>query len=78
MTGLDLNEGMLAVARRLRPEIDWRQGDALDLPFADHAFDAVVSQFALMFFPGDRVLDVGCGTGVLAREAAARAARRAA
>ena len=49
--GLDLNEGMLAVARRLRPEIDWRQGDALDLPFADHAFDVVVSQFALMFFP---------------------------
>ena len=42
---------MLAVARRLRPEIDWRQGDALDLPFADHAFDVVVSQFALMFFP---------------------------
>ena len=51
VTGLDLNEGMLAVARRLRPEIDWRHGDALDLPFADHAFDAVVSQFAFMFFP---------------------------
>jgi SAM-dependent methyltransferase len=51
VTGLDLNEGMLAVARRLRPEIDWRQGDALDLPFADHAFDVAVSQFALMFFP---------------------------
>jgi SAM-dependent methyltransferase len=55
VTGLDLNPGMLAVARRLRPEIDWRQGDALDLPFADHAFDVVVSQFALMFFP-DRPL----------------------
>jgi SAM-dependent methyltransferase len=51
VTGLDLNEGMLAVARRLRPEIDWRQGDAQDLPFADHAFDVVMSQFALMFFP---------------------------
>ena len=24
VTGLDLNEGMLAVARRLRPQIDWR------------------------------------------------------
>jgi ubiquinone/menaquinone biosynthesis C-methylase UbiE len=55
VTGLDLNEGMLAVARRLRPEIDWRHGDALDLPFADHAFDVVLSQFALMFFP-DRPL----------------------
>jgi SAM-dependent methyltransferase len=51
VTGLDLNDGMLGVARRLRPEIDWRQGDALDLPFADHAFDVVASQFALMFFP---------------------------
>ena len=51
VSGLDLNEGMLAVARRLRPEIEWRQGDALDLPFEDGAFDAVVSQFALMFLP---------------------------
>jgi SAM-dependent methyltransferase len=54
VTGLDLNEGMLAVARRLRPEIDWRQGDAAKLPFEGSAFDVVVSQFALMFFP-DRV-----------------------
>jgi SAM-dependent methyltransferase len=53
VTGLDLNEGMLAVARRLRPEIDWRQGDAAKLPFEDSA-NVVVSQFALMFFP-DRV-----------------------
>jgi SAM-dependent methyltransferase len=54
VVGLDLNEGMLAVARRLRPEIDWQQGDATKLPFEDSAFDVVVSQFALMFFP-DRV-----------------------
>jgi SAM-dependent methyltransferase len=51
VTGLDLNEGMLAVARRLRPEIEWRQGDAAKLPFQDGAFDVVVSQFGLMFFP---------------------------
>jgi ubiquinone/menaquinone biosynthesis C-methylase UbiE len=25
VTGLDLNEGMLEVARRLRPQVDWRQ-----------------------------------------------------
>jgi SAM-dependent methyltransferase len=54
VTGLDLNEGMLAVARRLRPEMDWRQGDAAKLPFEDSAFDVVASQFSLMFFP-DRV-----------------------
>jgi SAM-dependent methyltransferase len=51
VTGLDLNEAMLAVARRLCPEIAWRQGDAAKLPFQDSAFDAVISQFALMFFP---------------------------
>ncbi|MEE8535970.1 MAG: methyltransferase domain-containing protein [Kiloniellales bacterium] len=51
VTGLDINDGMLAVARRLAPEIDWRQGDAAALPFEDGAFDAVVSQFVLMFVP---------------------------
>jgi ubiquinone/menaquinone biosynthesis C-methylase UbiE len=54
VTGLDLNEGMLAVARRLEPKIDWRQADAQKLPFANSAFDVVVSQFMLMFVP-DRV-----------------------
>ncbi len=54
VTGLDINDGMLTVARRLRPEIDWRQGDAVDLPFNDGSFEAVVCPFALMFFP-DRV-----------------------
>jgi ubiquinone/menaquinone biosynthesis C-methylase UbiE len=51
VTGLDLNEGMLAVARRLRPDLDWRVGDAAQLPFADGTFDAVLCQMALMFFP---------------------------
>ena len=52
VTGLDLNEGMLSVARLVGPGIDWRQGDAGDLPFDDESFDVVVSQFALMYFPG--------------------------
>jgi SAM-dependent methyltransferase len=51
VTGLDRNEGMLAVAQRLRPQIDWRQGDATALPFADASYDVVLSQFALMYFP---------------------------
>jgi SAM-dependent methyltransferase len=55
VTGVDLNQAMLTVARRVagevRPEIDWHQGDAADLPFADGAFDAVLCQMALMFFP---------------------------
>jgi SAM-dependent methyltransferase len=51
VAGLDVNEGMLTVARRLRPDLEWRQGDAADLPFEAAAFDAVLCQAALMFFP---------------------------
>ena len=50
VTGLDRNEGMLAAARAKAPTIEWRQGMAESLPFPDATFDAVVSQFALMFF----------------------------
>jgi ubiquinone/menaquinone biosynthesis C-methylase UbiE len=48
--GLDANSEMLAVARRKRADIEWRDGRAESLPFADASFDAVVSQFGLMFF----------------------------
>ncbi|MGQ0573854.1 MAG: methyltransferase domain-containing protein [Pseudonocardia sp.] len=51
VTGLDLNEAMLAVARRVRPDITWRRGDAAELPFPDASFDVVACQMALMFFP---------------------------
>jgi ubiquinone/menaquinone biosynthesis C-methylase UbiE len=49
--GVDLNEAMLSVARRVRPAIEFRQGDAALLPFGDESFDRVLSQMALMFFP---------------------------
>ncbi|WP_372638992.1 class I SAM-dependent methyltransferase [Fodinibius sp.] len=48
--GLDMNPGMLAVAEKLAPDIEWRQGVAEDLPWDDESFDIVVSQFGLMFF----------------------------
>jgi len=51
VVGLDLNEAMLAVAERVRPDLEWRQGDVARLPFADGEFDAVLCQMALMFFP---------------------------
>lgn len=54
VVGLDRNEDMLAVARRKDPAIEWQLGNAESLPFADGSFDAVVSQFGLMFFE-DRV-----------------------
>jgi SAM-dependent methyltransferase len=49
VTGLDLNPGMLAVAAEAAPALQWRQGDAMAMPFADRAFTVVVSQFGLMF-----------------------------
>jgi SAM-dependent methyltransferase len=54
VTGLDPNPGMLAVAAKLAPEIEWSQGTAESLPYADRSFDAVVSQFGLMFFTDRR------------------------
>lgn len=54
VVGLDCNDGMLAVARRIAPDIDWRTGQAEKLPFDDGSFDVVACQFALMFFE-DRV-----------------------
>lgn len=50
VTGLDANEEMLEVARRKSGKIDWRLGRAAELPFKDGSFDAVVSQFGMMFF----------------------------
>jgi SAM-dependent methyltransferase len=51
VVGVDLNDAMLAVARRLRPDLDWRSGDASALPFPEASFDVVMCQAALMFFP---------------------------
>ncbi len=50
VVGLDLNEAMLAVARRLYPDLDWRQGDAGSLPRGP-LLRAVTCSFGLMFFP---------------------------
>ena len=55
VAGLDLNQGMLAVARSLPPPdgpaIEWHEGSALDLPFHEGAFDVVLCQLGLQFFP---------------------------
>lgn len=49
----DLNQPMLdraAAVGTVRP-VEWRHADAMQLPFPDHAFDVVVCQFGVMFFP---------------------------
>ena len=50
VVGLDPNAGMLEMARRRGTGIEWREGAAEALPFDGGSFDAVVSQFGLMFF----------------------------
>lgn len=51
VAGLDLNPAMLAVARRVAPELEWRQGDAAALPFDERSFDVVTCQAGIFFFP---------------------------
>jgi SAM-dependent methyltransferase len=50
ITGIDLNEGMLNVARRY-PQVEWHQGSATELPFDPGSFDVVLCQQGLQFFP---------------------------
>ncbi len=50
VVGLDVNPGMLEVARRNVPAAHFARGTAEQLPFDDTSFDAVTVQFSLMFF----------------------------
>jgi len=53
---------MLEVAEGTRSDIEWRQGDAINLPFGNSEFDAVLCQSALFFFP-----DVDAAVAEMAR-----------
>ncbi|MGN6483525.1 MAG: class I SAM-dependent methyltransferase [Thermomicrobiales bacterium] len=49
----DLNQAMLdqAVAAGTARTVEWRQADAMALPFPDASFDLEICQFGVMFFP---------------------------
>jgi SAM-dependent methyltransferase len=55
VVGIDANPAMLAAARRAAAAegltIEWRKGNAEDLPFADASFDLVLCQQGMQFFP---------------------------
>jgi SAM-dependent methyltransferase len=55
VVGLDIAPELFEHARRRAAEagvdIEWVEGDAQDLPFADASFDRVVSTFGAMFAP---------------------------
>ena len=56
VTGLDVNETMLDTARRMADQqgldaIAWRQGDVASMPLEDAAYDVVLCQQGLQYFP---------------------------
>jgi len=61
VVALDMNPAMLGVGRAQRAPsgaaIDWREGSALTLSFADGTFDVALCQHGLQFFP-DRAASV--------------------
>jgi ubiquinone/menaquinone biosynthesis C-methylase UbiE len=51
VVGLDVSAGMLEVAARHAPTVEWREGDACRLPFgAEERFDVLVCQQGFQFF----------------------------
>jgi len=49
-TGLDF-PGVVELARKLVPAVEFISGDALDLPFPDNSFDAIVCGYGVMHLP---------------------------
>lgn len=52
VVGVDLSPPMLTVARKIAPDVDWREGDAASLPLQDdEQFDVAVCHQGLQFVP---------------------------
>ncbi len=57
VVGLDVAPGMLEVAgslplpSRAQVEVDWQEGDVVNMPFEDGSFDVAICQQGLQFFP---------------------------
>jgi ubiquinone/menaquinone biosynthesis C-methylase UbiE len=84
VTALDINPAMLAVAQAIAAPsgaaIQWQQGNAMALPFADGSIDLVLCQHGLQFFPDragavremHRVLKAGGRAAVIVLQALAQ------
>ena len=58
LTITDLNEPMLEICQTKFNEqenVEFKPADAMELPFEDNSFDAIVCQFGVMFFPDREV-----------------------
>ncbi len=57
VTGIDLNEGMVEVARSLTQSdaeaFRWHVGNVADMPFADASFSLAICQQGLQYFPDE-------------------------
>jgi demethylmenaquinone methyltransferase / 2-methoxy-6-polyprenyl-1,4-benzoquinol methylase len=62
VVGSDFSEEMLAIARRKAPRLRFEQGNALELPYPDDAFDAATVGFGARNFS-----DLERGLGEMAR-----------
>jgi demethylmenaquinone methyltransferase / 2-methoxy-6-polyprenyl-1,4-benzoquinol methylase len=62
VVGMDFSERMLELARQKAPDVRFEQGNALELPYADGAFDAATVGFGARNFA-----DLGRGLREMAR-----------
>ncbi len=51
LVGLDFSGGMLEVAKNKTDSVEWIQGNAMELPFADPSFDVVTARHMLYHVP---------------------------
>jgi SAM-dependent methyltransferase len=55
VTGVDLSPGMLDVARRTCPDVEFEEASMLALPHADGAFDGVLAFYSTIHVPDEEL-----------------------
>lgn len=55
--GLDVSAGMVAVARRLNPDIEFVQGSMLDFDLPDDALGGIAAFYSIIHIPREKVVD---------------------
>jgi SAM-dependent methyltransferase len=54
--GIDLSQGMIEQARRLNPDIEFKQGDMMALDIEDEAFGGIVAFYSIIHIARDQVV----------------------
>jgi SAM-dependent methyltransferase len=55
--GVDLSTRMVAEAQQLNPDISFRQGDMLSLPYADNAWGGIAAFYCILHIPREKIVD---------------------